>query len=144
MITRVLSSSHFPLEKRNYDVDTDTSVENTGTNLVIKDLEILPGKQTSINVSWNFKVPEDNGIRMGKYDSTVFFIAYWYPQVAVYDDIDNWDMIEYTGNTEFYNDFNNYDVKITLPNKFGVWATGNLENPEQLFAPEILSKYIEA
>jgi hypothetical protein len=130
--------------KKSYNMPSDTSLEYTGTNLVIKNIIIAPGKQSVINISWEFKIPKDNGIRMGQYDSTIMFVAYWYPQVAVYDDIDEWDMTEYTGNAEFYNDFNNFDVKITVPAEFGVWATGDLQNPESVLAQPILSKYAEA
>lgn len=130
--------------KRNYDPKTDSTLEYTGTNLLIKNLSVNPGKQVSLNISWEFKVPKEEGIRMGQYDSSVFFIAYWYPQVSVYDDIDGWDLTEYTGNAEFYNDFNNYDVKITLPNNYCSWATGELQNPEELFSQIILSRYSEA
>lgn len=130
--------------KRNYDPKTDSSLEYTGTNLLIKNLSVNPGKQVSLNISWEFKVPKEEGIRMGQYDSSVFFIAYWYPQVSVYDDIDGWDLTEYTGNAEFYNDFNNYDVKITLPNDYCSWATGELQNPEEIFSQIILSRYSEA
>ncbi len=62
-------------------------------------------------------------IRMGAYDSTSFFIAYWYPQVAVYDDIDGWDRYNYSGQQEFYNDFSNFDVEIKVPNTFAVWGS---------------------
>ncbi|MEO8512608.1 MAG: M1 family metallopeptidase [Ignavibacteria bacterium] len=130
--------------KKNYDVKTDTNIENTGTNLLIKNQNINPGKQVSINVNWEFKIPKEEGVRMGQYDSAVFFIAYWYPQIAVYDDIDGWDLTEYTGNTEFYNDFNNYDVTITLPNNYGVWATGDLQNGDDIYAPKVLQKYSES
>ncbi|MCI0448525.1 MAG: M1 family metallopeptidase [Chlorobi bacterium] len=131
------------INKKNIDL-ADTSVEKTGTNLIIKNLNIPPDNQTVINVSWDFKIPKENTIRMGQYDTTTFFIAYWYPQVAVYDDIDGWDMIEYTGQAEFYNDFNNYDVKITIPNYYGVWATGELKNPEAVLAPQIFERYRQA
>lgn len=130
--------------KKTFDPNSDSSLENTGTNLVIKNIKVNPGKQVTVNVSWEFRVPRESGIRMGQYDSNVFFIAYWYPQIAVYDDIDGWDMTEYTGSAEFYNDFNNYDVKITVPGDFFIWAAGELQNPEELFAPQVLSKYAEA
>ncbi|MFI5212003.1 MAG: M1 family peptidase, partial [Ignavibacteria bacterium] len=132
------------LNKRSYDVMSDTSLENTGTNIVIKNLNVLPKKQVTISVSWDFTIPKVNKVRMGQYDSTTFFIAYWYPQIAVYDDIDGWDMTEYTGNAEFYNDFNNYDIKITVPNNYCIWATGELQNPDELFSPHILARYKEA
>ncbi|HMT11844.1 MAG TPA: hypothetical protein PKA39_09525, partial [Ignavibacteria bacterium] len=130
--------------KRTFSPSGDTSLEYTGTNLIVKNLSIMPGKQTTINVSWEFKIPGSEGIRMGRYDSTSFFIAYWYPQVAVYDDIDGWDMTEYTGNAEFYNDFNNYDVKITLPSDYCSWATGELQNPQDVLSANVLSRYSEA
>ncbi len=130
--------------KRSFNISSDTSLEYTGTNLLIKNISINPGKQTVINVTWEFRIPKDNGIRMGQYDSSTIFIAYWYPQVSVYDDIDEWDLTEYTGQAEFYNDFNNYDVKITLPINFGVWAAGELQNPQDVLAQNILSKYSQA
>ena len=43
-------------------------------------------------------------------DPTTFFIAYFYPRVAVYDDTDGWDMAFFTGGHEFYNDFNDYTL----------------------------------
>lgn len=130
--------------KKNYDTSSDTSLEFSGTNLTIKNITVLPGKQVTLNINWEFKIPGETGIRMGQYDPKVFFIAYWYPQIAVYDDIDGWDLTEYTGTAEFYNDFNNYDVKITLPNEFGVWATGELQNPQDVYTQNILTKYSEA
>lgn len=139
-----MTISSLTINKKSYDVGRDTNVENTGTNLVIKKLSVGAGKQVSISVAWEFKVPRENFVRMGQYDSTTFFIAYWYPQIAVYDDIDGWDMTEYTGNAEFYNDFNNYDVKITVPNNYGVWATGDLENGAEVLSPQIYTRYNEA
>jgi hypothetical protein len=118
--------------------------EDTGTNLIIPDLKILPDEKTRISVSWEFTVTRKNNLRMGKYDPFSFFIAYWYPQVAVYDDIDGWDLIEYKGNTEFYNDFNNYSVKITVPNDYGVWATGDLENAEKVYSSKVFLNYKKA
>ena len=119
------------------DFKNDSSAELTGTNLVIKDQEIPPGEKVLINVSWSFVIAKVNTIRMGAYDSTTYFIGYWYPQIAVYDDIDSWDIIDYTGMVEFYNDFNNYDVSITVPNNMCVWGTGALKNPEIVLAPQL-------
>lgn len=136
--------SSLTVNKKNFDTKNDTSLEATGTNLIVKNLFIAPKKQTEINVSWEFKVPNQNYVRMGQYDSTTFFIAYWYPQVAVYDDIDGWDMVEYTGGTEFYNDFNNFEVNITVPNNYCIWATGNLVNADEVLAPQILERYNKA
>jgi hypothetical protein len=136
--------SSLTVNKKQYAVPGDTNLENTGTNLAVKDVTLLPGRQANINISWSFRVPRKNIVRTGQYDSTTFFIAYWYPQMAVYDDIDGWDMNEYTGTAEFYNDFNNYEVKITVPNNYGIWATGSLQNPEEVLSAGILTRYSQA
>jgi hypothetical protein len=105
---------------------------------------LAPGKSLTIEIEWNFEIPSTRGLRMRKYDYGHYFIAYWYPQIAVYDDIDGWDRVEYLGMVEFYNDFNNYDVKITVPEKHMVWATGDLQNADKILKPAILERYTKA
>jgi hypothetical protein len=78
------------------------------------------------------------------YDSTTFFIAYWYPQISVYDDIDGWDKIDFNGEQEMYNDFNNYDVEIEVPDKFLVWATGSLLNANAVLSESTFQKFKRA
>ncbi len=113
-----------------------------GTNLYIKLSEpLLPKEKSEIEFNWTCKIPDKSQIRMGAYDSTSMFVAYWFPQIAVYDDIDGWDVISYTGNTETYNDFGNFEVEITVPKNYVVWATGVLQNPEEIFSKKILEKY---
>ncbi|MDH7604876.1 MAG: M1 family metallopeptidase [Melioribacter sp.] len=116
-----------------------------GTNLFIPlSKPILPKEKSEIEFYWSCKIPDKSQIRMGAYDSTSMFVAYWFPQIAVYDDIDGWDVISYTGNTETYNDFGNYEVEITVPKNFVIWATGVLQNPEEVFSEKILEKYKKA
>lgn len=105
---------------------------------------ILPQNKASISFTWSLSFPGTSTVRMGRYDSTSYFCAYWYPQVSVYDDIHGWDKIPYSGQQEFYNDFNDYSVKLILPAGFTVWATGELQNPESLFSNEFLEKYRSA
>jgi hypothetical protein len=59
IIIRTLS-----VNKKNYDVTGDTSLENTGTNLVIKNLSILL-KTVALSVSWEFTIPKINMVRWG-------------------------------------------------------------------------------
>jgi len=121
---------------------TSKDVSRAGTNLTVKlNNKISSGTKVNVSVVWSFKILKDFP-RMGMYDETSYMIAYWYPQIAVYDDIDGWDMINYQGQVEFYNDFNNYDVKITTdrPNMC-VWATGLLQNPDDVFLPKYLEQY---
>ncbi len=114
-----------------------------GTNYSIH-TEIESRDSIKIELKWELTIPKKTHIRMGSYDSTSFFIAYWYPRIAVYDDIDGWDNLEYNGLNEFYDDFSNYDVKITVPNDFMIWATGFWQNPTDILSQEIFSRYENA
>ncbi len=98
----------------------------------------------NLSIDWSFTFPTKATLRMGVYDSTTVFVGYWYPQVSVYDDIEGWDYYNYSGQAEFYNDFSNFEVKITVPNNFGVWATGELQNPAEVLVAEIAARYSAA
>jgi hypothetical protein len=131
-----ISVGGVPLDRSNSAV-----VRRQGTNLYLTPpAVVLPHSEVRLEVEWEFTIPK-RGIRMGAYDSTSFMIAYWYPQMSVYDDIDGWDETDYTGLLEFYNDFSNYIVEISVPAGFCVWSTGVLQNPEEVYSPEILARY---
>lgn len=111
------------------------------TTLIIKpENSILPHSKVELNINWHYQVNTGSPIRTGMVDSTSYFIAYWFPRVSVYDDIDGWDTWSYNGSQEFYNDFGNFDVSITVPKKFVVWATGNRQNARDNFTDLILNR----
>uniref|UniRef100_A0A832DHF3 M1 family peptidase n=1 Tax=Ignavibacterium album TaxID=591197 RepID=A0A832DHF3_9BACT len=144
-LTDGVKISSFSMNNIKLDVEDKSTFSLNGTNLRLKLKDkINPKSKTSIEIDWSFEIPKTNFARMGTYDSTSFFIAYWYPQVAVYDDIAGWDYNEYTGYTEMYNDFSNFDVEITVPNGFHVWATGVWQNPDEILSNEFLKKYEQA
>jgi hypothetical protein len=127
----------------NSDIDIKSrKVYFSATNMIVMpDIPVLPGSEKEIEIQWNFKMPQKRWIRFGQYSKNHLFVAYWYPQIAVYDDIDGWDMVEYAGMAEYYNDLNNYKVNITIPGNFVVWATGELQNAGDVFPKDILDKY---
>ncbi len=125
--------------------DENKKIRKTGTNLIVKLGQRLPPKEElHIAIGWSFTLPKYRKIRMGQYSDTDFFVAYWYPQIAVYDDIDGWDLNEYYGTVEFYNDFNNYEVSIIVPAGYVVWATGTLQNPGEVLQKKILQRWLKA
>lgn len=118
-------------------------VFRTGTNYVVANFpsKVPPKGFAKIEVKWSVVIPKESRIRMGAYDDKTFFVAYWYPQFGVYDDVDGWDRQEYTGIAEFYNDFGNFDVELTVPGENVVWATGVLQNAQELLRPKVYEKY---
>lgn len=133
------------INQKPIDVDNRRMVSRQGTKYIVRLPEsLLPHYEAVITLKWKVKLPVDRNVRMGKYSDSSLFVAYWYPQIAVYDDLDGWDMISYHGSVEFYNEFANYDVKIKLPGEFVVWATGEIENPDEVYSKTVLAKYKKA
>lgn len=96
---------------------------------------IAPGDSARFEFAWNFEIPESGAPRMG-HDHEVFYLGYWYPQFAVYDDVHGWVAEQYQGDGEFYMDFADYDVAVTVPEGYLVGATGKLLNEERVLSEQ--------
>jgi hypothetical protein len=128
------------------NINERATAYRTATNVILRSLPqpLKPKDSFVLDISWSVIIPKDSKIRMGAYNDSTLYVSYWYPQVAVYDDVDGWDRYDYGGEVEFYNDFNNYDVEITVPAKFLVWGSGEYQNLQDILKPEIYSRYKEA
>lgn len=106
---------------------------------------LLPGASLRLELEWNYELQTSTREhREGMVDETALFAAYWYPRIAVYDDISGWDRIAHNVQTEFYGDFNDYDVTIRVPKGFAVWATGELANGEEVLSPLALERFLQS
>ena len=120
-----------------------------GTNLLlVLPVPVAPGEQVRLKCKWNYSIPtQHDNRRTGYFRDDTWFIGYFYPQIAVYDDqedyfnLKGWDLrLTHLGIQEFYNDFNQYDVRIEVPEGYYVWATGTLTNPEEVYNEDFLNK----
>ncbi|AMR32231.1 aminopeptidase [Mucilaginibacter sp. PAMC 26640] len=96
---------------------------------------LMPHDSVQLNIDWHFDLSKESG-REGRIDTTSFYLAYFYPRVAVYDDYAGWDRVEFVDSKEFYNDFNDYTLSVTVPKNYIVWATGTLQNPSEVLQKE--------
>ncbi|MCH8276807.1 MAG: YraN family protein [Bacteroidetes bacterium] len=101
------------------------------------------GQSGTFSLEWEFEVPELGAPRMGT-DDEVYFIAYWYPQIAVYDDVNGWKADPYMGSGEFYMGYGNFDVSLTVPENWLVAATGELQNASEVLSEQTISRLSEA
>lgn len=83
---------------------------------------INPGDSTLISMSYTLKVPKTFS-RMGREGSS-YQITQWYPKPAVYNH-EGWNIMPYLDYGEYFNDFGDYEVLITLPQNGIVAATGS-------------------
>ncbi len=95
---------------------------------------LAPGKNILITTPFHVKLPY-NFSRAG-YDGKTYQVTQWYPKPAVYDS-KGWHPMPYLDQGEFYSEFGDYEVSITVPEKFTVAATGEpqLKPKEVLFIP---------
>lgn len=115
----------------------------TGFQLILPE-PVKSGEKLEIDISWSYLLNEHSHYREGAVNKAAFFVAYFFPRIAVIDDIDGWNRWDYSGTAEFYNDFGNFDVTVEVPADYFVWATGEWQNPEQILQYEFLQKYILA
>jgi hypothetical protein len=90
---------------------------------------LAPDSTITFDVAWHFRVPPYGGGRMGRVGSRFYELGQWYPRMAVYDDVNGWNTLPYIGAGEFYLDYGDFDVSLTLPAGFVVAATGTVTNP---------------
>ncbi|MBC7774079.1 MAG: M1 family metallopeptidase [Phycisphaerae bacterium] len=117
----------------------------TFLDVSLKSTPVSPKSSVTFTLRWSYTLPAAKGsARECVCDSTTFFVPYWYPQIAVYDDLNGWASHPYTGQQEFYNDFSDYDVTIKMPAGFQVWATGEWQNAKDILNPEYFSRWQKA
>ncbi len=117
--------------------DNDKAI---GTNQFVElSKPVLPHDSVKLNITWHYELSLKSE-REGVIDPTTFYIGYFYPRVSVFDDYNGWDRLDFNDRQEFYNDFNDYNLSVTVPKNFIVWATGTLQNPSQVLQPEYIKR----
>jgi Peptidase family M1 domain len=87
-----------------------------------------PADSVRLEIAWSYTPPPAPADGREGHEGHVYFMGYWYPQVAVYDDVDGWVTDPYLLQAEFYMDPADYDVRIAVPHGWVVGATGTLRN----------------
>ena len=120
--------------------DNKKAFHNNTNLIVFPKNTVLPHTKINLLVKWHYTVNTGSQVRTGMVDSGSYFIAYFFPRLAVYDDIDGWDDWSYNGSQEFYNDFGNFNVEINLPEHYVVWATGERKNAADNLSATVLQR----
>src|SRR6266571_1542455 len=97
---------------------------------------LAPERGITFDIAWHFPIPPYGGGRMGRVGSKFYELGQWYPRMAVYDDVHGWNTLPFLGAGEFYVEFGDFDVSLTVPAGFTVIATGALANPTVVRTPQ--------
>jgi len=105
---------------------------------IMLDKPLYPGKTIFISTPFHVKIPKGVTSRLGHIDDS-YQISQWYPKPAVYDRT-GWHQMPYLDQGEFYSEFGNYNVSITLPQNYIVGASGDLQDKQELERLDKLTK----
>jgi hypothetical protein len=119
---------------------SSSSITIEGTNMHMAISSLAPGATAKLTIGYQYVLNKGSHTRTGQVDEGSYFIAYFFPRIAVYDDVDGWNKYPYLGDAEFYNDFCNFKAAVTVPKEYVLWATGDLVNTKNVFSPVIADR----
>ncbi len=111
------------------------------------DKPLAPGEKHSFKIKWWYNI--NNHVTQGGRSGFEHFpadgnnnyiIAQFFPRLAVYDNVEGWQNMQFWGRSEFALEFGNYEVSITTPADHILAATGVLQNEEDVLNSEQLSR----
>ena len=115
------------------------------------DKPLKPGEKISLAIKWWYNINnyQKEGGRSGyeffeKDGNKLYVIAQFYPRMAVYNDVEGWQNMQFWGSGEFALPFGNFDVNITVPADHIIDATGELTNRSEIFTSEQVKRYEQA
>ncbi|MBX2934456.1 MAG: M1 family metallopeptidase [Ferruginibacter sp.] len=118
--------------------------DNSNANYIINDTRMqirLPkpvkpgGDVIRIKIDYSFELPKYGADRCGilsTKNGDIFAVAQWYPRMCVYDDVEGWNTLPYLGPSEFYLEYGDFDVKLTVPANHIVVCSGELVNEKEV------------
>jgi hypothetical protein len=83
---------------------------------------LKPGEEVRLLIEFEAKIPR--GIQRAGYYQDGYFIAQWFPKPGVYEEGKGWNCHQYHLNSEFFANFADFTVHITVPAPFVVGASG--------------------
>ena len=109
------------------------------------------GESTSFSIKWWYNVNNHvtDRARSGyehfpKDGNNVYVIAQFFPRMAVYNDVEGWQNMQFWGNGEFALPFGNYEVNITVPADHILDGTGEIQNRKEMYSKEMMDRYEQA
>lgn len=124
--------------------DADKNVTGSTIHVIKLKKPLAPKSSIQFSIRWHFDLAEAHGWKEGAIDNTSYHLAYFFPRVSVYSDTTAWDNLPFSLGREFSNDFADFDLEVTAPRNYVVWATGDLLNPEEVLQPTYASRLAES
>lgn len=129
------------------EIDLKFTITDTRMQVQLPQELAANGASIKIKTEFSFISPKYGSDRTGVVDTKngkIFTIAQWYPRMCVYDDVRGWNTYPYLGAGEFYLEYGDFDVAITVPASHIVVGSGELQNPSEVYTIEQQKRWSEA
>lgn len=111
---------------------------------------LAPGATFQFNIKWNYLINNSvidegrSGFESFPDGNKNYTIAQFFPRLAVYDNVEGWQNMQFWGRSEWALEFGDYDVKITVPADHIMEATGDLQNEKDVLSRQQRKRYQQA
>jgi len=122
-------------------------IEDTRMQIYLPSDLAASGGKLQIKIEYSFISPQYGSDRMGilqTKNGKIFSVAQFYPRMCVYDDVSGWNTIPYVGPSEFYLEFGDFDISVTVPASHIVVGSGELMNPKDVYTAEQQKRWAAA
>ncbi len=112
---------------------------------------LKPGEKYVLNIDWWYNINnfKEDWARSGYEDfkedgNNLYIIAQFFPRMAVYDDVNGWQNLQFIQTGEFALPFGNYKVNITAPADHILDGTGVITNLKEVLTHKQYRRYLKA
>ena len=129
------------------ELSVEFLIQDTRMQIYLPSAISAGGGQLKLKIEYSFISPDYGSDRMGILNTKngkIFSVAQWYPRMCVYDDVLGWNTLPYTGPSEFYLEYGDYDISITVPSNHIVVSSGELTNPQDVYTLEQQNRWKSA
>jgi hypothetical protein len=111
---------------------------------------LASGETFEFRIKWNYKINDINkdggrsGLESFPDGNNNYTIAQFFPRLAVYNNVEGWQNMQFWGRSEFALEFGDYEVNLTVPADHIVDATGDLQNEKNVLTKEQRKRWEKA
>ena len=108
---------------------------------------LASGQKFVFNIKWWYNINNymtdrgRSGFEIFDDGNTAYVIAQFHPRLAVYNNVEGWQNLQFWGSSEFALEFGNFEVNITTPKDFILIGTGVLQNPKEVLSNDQFKRY---
>lgn len=150
-----------PIFDGGFNLEYVKDTKNKDLNIVINytmmrvhlETPLKPNQSYKFKIKWWYNINDyykiggesgRSGFEPFSDGNKIYVIAQFYPRMAVYNDVEGWQNMQFWGRSEFALPFGDFKVSVTLPADHVINGTGEITNLKQNLTPIQWKRWNEA